>query len=112
MAARRRPGKELRDFYANSLAEAEREILEQAREVEGIDEEIALLRTRLRQALEERPDDLDLLLKGMRLLVQAVSARYRLSGKAKEDLMDNLVGVIQGIGEQVYPEAFRDVPEA
>lgn len=99
----RRP-RSLRGFYARAISEAERAVLEHAAEVEGLDEEIALLRSKLRQALAERPDDMDLLLKGIGLLVRAVSARYRLSGDAKQDLFDNLVGALKGIGEQLFPE--------
>ncbi|MBI4236542.1 MAG: hypothetical protein HY688_04225 [Chloroflexi bacterium] len=103
----RRP-RSLRGFYARAISEAERELMEHAAEVEGLDEEIALLRTKLGQALVERPEDMDLLFKGVNLLVRAVSARYRLSGEAKRDLFDNLVGTLNGIGEQLFPERTSD----
>lgn len=115
MAARRRSagGRRARqslarDFYGQALDGAERVALETAEELEGLDEEIALLRTKLRTALEERPEDLPLMLKGIELLVKAVSARYRLSKEAQQDLSENIAGVLRGIGGALYPEGFAD----
>ncbi|MCS7276903.1 MAG: hypothetical protein NZ695_07820 [Dehalococcoidia bacterium] len=93
----RRRGGRLRSFYEEALSEAERLELEQAREVEGLDEEIAVLRVRLKRALREHPQDLALIAKGVDMLVKAVAARYRLSPKARRDLADNLAGLIEGI---------------
>ena len=97
-----------RQFYEEVLNEAERLELERARELEGLDDEIALLRLRLRKALAEHPEDMQLMLKGVDMLVKAVSARYRLSKEARGDLADSLVGVLKGIGGQLYPEVFGD----
>lgn len=93
-------------FYDEALSEAERLDLESAREMEGLDEEIALLRLQLKRALEDDPQNLQLMIKGMELLVRAVSARYRLSQEAQKDLSDSIVGVIEGIGTQLFPEGF------
>ena len=55
---RRRPAprrsKLARDFYGSALDAAERIELEAASEVEGLDEEIAVLRMKLREALSKR----------------------------------------------------------
>ena len=93
-------------FYDRALTEAERLLLPEARELEGLDEEIALLRVRLNTALQERPQDLPVLLRGIELLVKAVAARYRLSRKAEGDLYQSAVGVLRGIGGVIWPEAF------
>lgn len=106
---RRRPGRaRLRDFYASALAEAEQVVLADAVELEGIDQEIAVLRTKLRAALAEHPEDIALMLRGIDLLVKAVVAKYRLSPSAGKDLSDNIAGVVQGVGELLAPEAFAD----
>ncbi len=97
-----------RDFYGKALDAAERIELEEASDVEGLDGEIALLRMRLREALSEKPEDLQLMLRGIGLLVKAVSARYRLSKQAEEQLSDSLAGVIRGVGGLIMPEAFPD----
>ncbi len=97
-----------RDFYGSALAAAERIELEAAGEIEGLDREIALLRMKLRKVLTERPEDLQLMLRGIDLLVKAVSARYRLSKQAEEDLAESIAGVIRGVGGALLPEAFAD----
>ncbi|GEM_PF-4510343 len=88
-------------FYRDALTEAEQALLPEAMEMEGLDEEIALLRLKLQQAIMERPEDLDLLMKGVGLLVRAVATQYRLSPKAKDDLMDSVIGVLDGIGQSL-----------
>jgi len=74
--------------------------------MEGLDEEIAVMRVRLQQALKERPEDVQLISKGLDLLVKAVAAKYRLSPKARKDLSDSIAGVVEGIGAALYPEGF------
>jgi len=91
-------------FYRTALSEAEK--WERARQMEGLDEEVALLRVRLKEALEERPQDMQLIAKGVDLLVKAVAARYRLSPKAQRELSDSIAGVVRGIGTALYPEGF------
>jgi len=97
--AKRAEGAE--SFYRDALTEAEQVLLPEAMEMEGLDEEIALLRLKLQQAIMERPEDLDLLIKGVSLLVRAVPTQYRLSPKAKDDLMDSVIGVLDGIGQSL-----------
>jgi hypothetical protein len=92
-------------FYAQALSEAEQVELRQAWDVEGLDEEIALLRLRLKQMLREHPENMPLLLRAIELLVKAVGARYRLSKEAKENLTDAVTGVLKEVGVAVLPEA-------
>ena len=99
--SRRRPS--THNFYRRALSEAEQLELGEAKEVEGLDDEIALLRVRLKRALEERPKDLKLLLRGLDLLVKAVAARYRLSPKARKDLAENLAATLNSLGDQLLP---------
>jgi hypothetical protein len=106
----RSPGRQrtLLGFYAQALDEAERLELARAAEVEGLDEEIALLRLRIRQALTERPDDLPLMVRGIELLIKALAARYRITKEEEQDLAESMVNVLKGIGGVVYPEVFGD----
>lgn len=103
---------ELGSFYDKALTEAEQQQLPAAREMEGLDEEIAVLRTKFRSAVEAAQDntkeELMLMMRGIDMLVKAVSARYRLSPKAEEDLADSLSNVIRGVGGQLMPERFND----
>ncbi len=63
---------------------------------------------KLREVLSKRPEDLPLMLRGIELLVKAVSARYRLSKEAEADLAANIAGVIRGVGGLLLPERFVD----
>src|SRR5688572_16365800 len=77
-------------FYAQALSAAERADMPIALEIEGMEEELALLRLRLRSAIEERPDDLPLMFRGIELIARAVATRYRLSKRAEKDLASSL----------------------
>jgi hypothetical protein len=80
-------------------------MLEEARDLEGLDEEIAMLRVRLVTALRDHPDDLRLLTHGISILVRAVAAQYRLSPKARRDLSDHLSNLLNSLGDQLLPTA-------
>jgi hypothetical protein len=86
------------EFYARVLTEAERADLPLALKLQGVDEEIALLRLRLRSALLERSDDLALIFKGIDLLAKAVAARYRLPKAAEDELAETLQRLTASIG--------------
>ncbi len=92
-------------FYRRGLSEAEKACLDAAAEVEGLDEEIALLRMKVQSVVAGEQQDMDVLLKGVRLLVQAVATRYRISGRAEQDLLRSVVGVVEGLGAALMPES-------
>lgn len=96
--SRSRKSKRRENFYASALTEAEQARLPEAKEVEGLDEEMALLRVKLASLLESQPENMALLLRGIALLVQATKARYRLSPQAEEDLYQSVLGVLRGVG--------------
>ena len=96
-------------FYDEALTEAERAALPLAREIRGIDEEIAVVRLRLRSALEQHPEDLKLMAKGVDLLVKALSVRYRLSKDEKADLSAGIKGILGEIGGTLCPEVIGDI---
>ena len=96
--------RELRSFYEAALSEAEQALLPEALEVEGLDEEIALLRMNLRQSLEEEPKNRELLLKSIRLLVTAVATKYRLPKADEDNLYESIQQVLRDIGGALYPE--------
>ena len=75
-----------RRFYAEALSEAERLLLPEARGIEGVEEEIALLRLRLRAVLQETPLDLPLLLHGVEVLARVVGAQHKLPKRERERL--------------------------
>lgn len=91
------------NFYERAMSEAEVEYLKRAANMDGLDDEIAVLRAKILTALEDRPKDLPLLMKGIGTLSRTLAARHRLAGKEEKDLFDNLVGTVRGLGEQLFP---------
>ena len=87
-AGRQRSAK---SFYESALNEAEKNSVADAREVGGIDEEVALLRLRLRTVMEEvEQDRLALMLRGLDALRRLVEVKYRLGEQQREALGSEL----------------------
>lgn len=102
---RRSKPSEAQVFYGAALSEVEKESLPAARELGGLEDEIAFLRVRLRSMLAERPENLPLMLKGIELLVKALSANYRLSKESKADLSKSLRSALAEVKESLLGEA-------
>lgn len=90
-------------FYGDVMSASEREQLPTAYEMEGLEDEIAALRVRLRTAIEKHPEDFPLMLQGVGMLVRAVAAQYRLSPKARRQLSDSLAAVLNALGDHILP---------
>ena len=95
-------------LYPSALEEMERKLLKRAREVEGLDEEIALLRVKLASALAQEPRNTELLLKGLTVLIRAVATKARYSPKAEEDFYKNTLSVLNGLGKTLFNENFEE----
>jgi hypothetical protein len=102
------PAGRAKGFYRSALSEAERLALTEAVEMRGLDDEIAVLRVKLRTALEENPQDVKLMFKGLELLVKALAARFRLSQRAEDELSEKVEAVLRDVGAPMYPEIFGD----
>ena len=81
-------------FYAKSLTEAERLELEAARTIEGIDDEIALLRVKIQFLVENDPENIQLLLDATGTLARMVRIRYRLTPKEEHTLKESITKVL------------------
>jgi hypothetical protein len=90
------------------MDEADRIPLRAAETVEGLDKEIAILRAAIRKFVDKDPENLELMIKGMEVLRKMVAVRYRISKNSEADLSAALAKVIQGVGEQLMPEAFGE----
>ena len=108
---REREERRAESFYEEALTEAERMRLPEAREMEGFDEELALLRTKLFRAVQQYPDRLDTLARGVATLARVAAVRYRMSPQSKEDLAESLAGVVNSIGAAVGLGDFDDAAE-
>jgi hypothetical protein len=82
-------------FYDAALTEAEREGLAAARSVEGLQDEIAVLRIRLREALAEHPEDAPLVERGVRLLIHSLLAEHRLSSREARGLTEAVTATFE-----------------
>ncbi len=97
MAGKKEKANKKQGFYSKVLDEAEKISLEEARDIEGLDEEIAMLRVRLRKLIEKDPDRVDLHLKMIAALARLVGVRYNISKKQKNSLRDAITRVITDI---------------
>lgn len=94
--------RKLSRFYEHVIERAD---LEAAGAVQGIDEELALLRTRLRGLWLDESVDLPLVLKAMDVLVRVVSARHRMSQKRLDDFNEAMTTVAEALMRQMTPVA-------
>ena len=94
------------NFYASV---SDKKALAEAALVEGVDDELAELRVRLRELIGQRPEEFELILRGMALIVRAAGVRYRMSAKSKDEFASALGAVIDGVSVQLFPEEEGDV---
>ena len=81
-------------FYSRSLDEAEKLEMEEASYVEGIDQEIALLRIKLRELVENQPDRIDLHLEAANTIARLIRTRYQISKEQKKSLKEAIAKVL------------------
>lgn len=86
-----------RGFYSRALDEAERLELEEARGVEGLDEEIAILRVKLRELIKNCPDNIELHLEAANTIARLVRTRYNISKEQKKSLKEAITNVLTEI---------------
>jgi hypothetical protein len=84
-------------FYSQALNEAEKLELEEARSIDGIDEEIAMLRVKLRELIVAEPERLDLHLKLATTIARLVTTRYNISKEQKKSLKEAITRVLTEI---------------
>src|SRR4030043_1304178 len=85
------------DFYSKALDEAEKLKLEEARGIEGIDEEIAILRVKLRELILAKPEGFDLQLKVATAIARLVPTRYNITKEQKKSLKEAVTRVLTEI---------------
>lgn len=84
-------------FYSKVLDEAQRLDLEIAEGMEGIDDEIALLRVKIKALLEHDPENVKLIMEATRTLSRLVSIRYKTSSEQKKSLSNAIGDVLRGL---------------
>ncbi len=81
-------------FYSRALTEAEAVELEEAGYVEGLDQEIALLRIKLRDLVANEPDRIDLHLEAANTIARLIRTRYQISKEQKKSLKEAIAKVL------------------
>jgi len=84
-------------FYAKVLDEAERLDFELASDVEGIDDEIALLRVKIKSLLENDPENIRLIIQMTNALERLVRTRYNITREQRKGLKEAIGNVLRDI---------------
>ena len=93
-------------FYSQGLDEAERLELEEARGIEGLDEEIAILRLKFKELIIAEPERFDLHLKTVDNIAKLVKTRYSITKEQKKSLKEAIAKVLTEIALPLGIEAF------
>ena len=84
-------------FYSKALGEAEKLQLEEARGLDGLDEEIAILRIKLRSLIQTAPENIELQLDAANTIARLVRTRYNITKEQKRSLKEAIAKVLTEI---------------
>jgi uncharacterized protein YjcR len=84
-------------FYSRVLDEQERLDFEQATSVEGLDDEIALLRVKIKSLVERDPENIKLIMLAINTLARTVMTRFNISRDDKKSLREAVGNVLKDI---------------
>ena len=84
-------------FYAKVLDEAEQFDFELATGVEGIDDEIALLRVKIKSLLEHDPENMKLIMQATTTLAGLVKTSYNITKEQKKGLKEAIGNVLRDV---------------
>lgn len=84
-------------FYSKVLDEAEQLDFEQATTVDGIDDEIALLRVKIKSVLRYDPENIKLIMQATNTLARLVRTRYNISKEDKKGLKEAIANVLKDV---------------
>ncbi len=84
-------------FYSKVLDEAEQLDFELATGVEGIDDEIALLRVKIKSILENDPENIRLIVQATNALAALVRTRYNIGTEQRKGLKEAIGNVLRDV---------------
>jgi hypothetical protein len=84
-------------LYSRALDEADGLDFELAQDVEGIDDEIALLRMKIKSLLETDPENVRLIMQATNTLARLIEARYKINTDQKNALKRAIGGVLKDL---------------
>jgi hypothetical protein len=92
-----KPKKPKHSLYSKALDEAEGLDFELAQDVEGIDDEIALLRLKIKSLLETDPENVRLIMQATNALARLIEARYKINADQKKALKNAIGSVLKDL---------------
>ncbi len=84
-------------FYSKVLDEAEKLDFELASDVNGIDDEIALLRVKIKSVLEKDPENIKLIMLATNTLAGLVKTRYKITKEQRKGLREAIGSVLRDV---------------
>jgi len=84
-------------FYSKVLDEAEQLDFELASGVNGIDDEIALLRVKIKSILEKDPENVKLIMQATNTLAGLVKTRYKITKEQRKGLKEAIGNVLRDV---------------
>jgi uncharacterized protein YjcR len=84
-------------FYSKVLDEAEKLDFESVSDVNGIDDEIALLRVEIKSVLEKDPENIRLIMQATNTLAGLVKTRYRINKEQRQGLREAITNVLKDV---------------
>ena len=84
-------------FYSKVLDEAEQLDFELASGVEGIDDEIALLRVKIKSILEKDPENIKLIMQATNTLAGLVKTSYNITKEQRKGLKEAIGNVLRDV---------------
>ena len=84
-------------FYSKVLDEAEKIDFEIAAGVEGIDDEIAMLRVKIKSVLERDPENINLIMQATNALAGLVKTNYQITREQRKGLREAIGNVLSDV---------------
>lgn len=103
-----RRGRRPANLYRSVMQEITPDVLAAAARTEGLNDEVAVVRVLLRRHLAEHPENLELVLKGMHLLVRMVTAQHGLSSADAAQLNERAEELARHFAAAVFGEEVAD----
>jgi hypothetical protein len=106
--ARKSSSSEKHDFYSKVLDEVDKADLEEAAKIEGIDDEIALMRVSLRKLIEQYPENIEVQMRVINTLTRLIRTKYNISKEQRKSLKEAITKVLT---EVAIPLGVKFIPK-
>lgn len=84
-------------FYSKVLDAEEQQDFESATEVDGIDDEIALMRVKIKSIIRHDPDNYKLIMQAINSLAKLLRTRFNIGKRDKDGLKEAIFNVLRDV---------------